>query len=476
MDFFKSVFSDDPDPPPAKQESDSPRNEVHQGSPDADPQRTNPDSSDSGSGAWSFGGLFKTISTKSESVLETYRRDLKEFGSGLRKEIEVAQGSLENVSHKIDEIGSNVWKETTQIISQGKDAILSADHESDSSDYNNSDRNSSNKKYSRFDAQVRAIQGDASTYCDEPEDLDDYNKWILGFDLKEKSEDMESLFEENGAMESIYKRVVPSSVDHETFWCRYYYRVYRLEQVDHLRAIMVKRATEEEDLSWDVDDEEFEEESTGLSKPNSKAKEEVGSKYSGELLKEEALQGVSSGDSNEMQEKVKPEKETNVVPEGEILENRNSEQIVKEVSVQESDKKEDDISEVDKEGKGSVDGSNNENFDDKKMNLDKSNEGDVSKSDEKVALEGKGDAGESVKDGDSSLTSAHEEEDLGWDEIEDLSSIEEKDDRKVSHGGSPNRADLRKRLSTAEDDEDLSWDIEEDDEPVKAQGYLSALV
>ncbi|PQM34953.1 BSD domain-containing protein 1 [Prunus yedoensis var. nudiflora] len=61
-----------------------------------------------------------------------------------------------------------------------------------------------------------------------------------------------------------------------------------------------------------------------------------------------------------------------------------------------------------------------------------------------------------------------EEEDLGWDEIEDLSSIDEK---KVTHvgSGSSNKADLRKRLSTAEEEEeDLSWDIEdEDDEPAK---------
>ncbi|KAF5731505.1 putative synapse-associated protein [Tripterygium wilfordii] len=474
MDFFKSVFSDDPDPPSTENESDSPRSEGHQESPDPEPKQANPDTSDSGTGAWSFGGLFKTISTKSESVLETYRRDLKEFGSGLRKEIEVAQGSLENVSHKIDEIGTTVWKGTTQIISQGKDAILSADHESDSSDYNSSDRNfSSNKKYSRFDAQVRAIQGDVSTYCDEPEDLDEYNKWKLGFDLKEKSEDMESLFEENGAMEGIYKRVVPSSVDHETFWCRYYYRMYRLKQVDHLRAMMVKRAKEEEDLSWDVDDEDFEEESSGLSKAISKAKEEVGSKDSGQLVKEEVLQDVSSMDVNGMQQNVKPDKETNVVLKGETLENRelgvrDSEEIVKEVSVMESDKKGDEISKVDEEGKGTGDGSNNDKLDDEKVNLDKNNEGAVSKSDDKVAFEGKGDAGESGKDSDFSVTSTHEEEDLGWDEIEDLSSIEEKDDKKPSHGGSPNRADLRKRLSTAEDDEDLSWDIEEDDEPVKA--------
>lgn len=95
----------------------------------------------------------------------------------------------------------------------------------------------------------------------------------------------------------------------------------------------------------------------------------------------------------------------------------------------------------------------------------------VLKSDEKVASEGKLEPDESHKDGDvkvaSSQASVPEEEDLGWDEIEDLSSIDEK---KVTHSGSPNRAELRKRLSAAEEEEDLSWDIEDDDDdkPTKA--------
>ncbi|GAB4829768.1 hypothetical protein Ancab_019423 [Ancistrocladus abbreviatus] len=68
---------------------------------------------------------------------------------------------------------------------------------------------------------------------------------------------------ENGNMEGIYKRVVPNSVEHEVFWCRYCYRVHRLKQADSVRANLVKRAIsredEEEELSWDVDDDEEEE-------------------------------------------------------------------------------------------------------------------------------------------------------------------------------------------------------------------------
>ncbi|KAI9181426.1 hypothetical protein LWI28_014903 [Acer negundo] len=466
MDFFKSVFSDEPDPPTTKPESESesasPKNDQHQEeNPDPNlPPNPNPNST---AGGWSFGGLIKTISAKSETVIETYRRDLQEFGSGLKKELEVAQGSLGTVSTTIDEIGSSVLKGTAQIISQGKEAILAIDHESDSSDSNlysnnnNLNNSAQQKKYSRFDAQVSAIQGDVNTYCEEVDDLDDFKKWKSGFALDDMSEEIESLFDENGAMENIYQRVVPNSVDHETFWCRYFYRVFKLKQAEDLRANLVKRAIsreEDEDLSWDVDDEEENEtESDVAKKMNLKETEAVSSKTSEKNVVEEVNVAVK-GDLSDKES-----------------DNKVSEQIVKEEGSS-ADEKGEKISEsnVDEVGKGNVAESSGENVINEKVDkekIDETNKESVGlKSDEKVSLAAKTDPSESS---DFSVVSSHpsmpEEEDLGWDEIEDLSSI---DDKKVTHGGSPNRADLRKRLSTAEEEEDLSWDIEEEDEPVKS--------
>ncbi|KAK3193904.1 hypothetical protein Dsin_025214 [Dipteronia sinensis] len=469
MDFFKSVFSDEPDPPTTKSEfefeSESPKKDQQQEeNPDPNlPLNPNPSTV---AGGWSFGGLIKTISAKSETVIETYRRDLQEFGSGLKKELEVAQGSLGTVSTAIDGIGSSVLKGTAQIISQGKEAILAIDHESDSSDSNlysnnnNLNNSAQQKKYSRFDAQVSAIQGEVNTYCEEVDDLDDFKKWKSGFSLDDLSEEIESLFDENGAMESIYQRVVPNSVDHETFWCRYFYRVFKLKQAEDLRANLVKRAIsreEDEDLSWDVDDEEENEtESDVAKKMNLKETEAMSSKTSEKNVVEEANVAVK-GDLSE--------KESG---------NKVSELIVKGESSS-ADEKGEKISEsnVDEVGKGNIAESSGENVVNEKVDKEKSdgtNKESVGlKSDEKVSLAAKTDPAESSKGSDFSVVSSHpsmpEEEDLGWDEIEDLSSI---DDKKVTHGGSPNKADLRKRLSTAEEEEDLSWDIEDEDEPVKS--------
>ncbi|KAF4382762.1 hypothetical protein G4B88_021545 [Cannabis sativa] len=339
MNFFKTVFSESPDSPQPESTSGSPKkssNDQEREDPDPTPDSHHSGSSVGGGGVWSFGGLIQTLATKSESVIETYRRDLQEFSSGLKKEIEVAHGSLGTVGHAIDELGNTVLKGTAQIIAQGKDAILADDLESDSSDSNNTQNYNSqaslnSKRYSRFDAQVRTLQGDASTYCDEPEDLDDYSKWKLGFVLEEKSEEIEELIEENRAVENIYKRVVPDSIDHQTFWCRYFFK---------------------EESSIDTN-------------------KNVEKTYN-------VNEGKSSGE-----------------------ESKQSLHLEEDVDFEVSTKKL-----------------------------------DVSKADDKLASKGMIESGDSSKDSDVTVVSTQpsmpEEEDLGWDEIEDLSTIE---DKKITHLG-----------------------------------------
>ncbi|CAL9178618.1 unnamed protein product [Musa hybrid cultivar] len=234
-------------------------------------------------------GLMKTFATKSESVIQTYRRDLEEFGSGLKKETasireaaaravldlpgsleagaSAAQESLESVGHAFDDFGGSVWRGTAEIISQGKEAILLMEAEAGGTDQYPTDHGSqsatpSSKRYSRFEAQVLAIQSDVNTFSEEPEDAQDFNNWRSGFDLAEKEEEIDKLCYENGALEGFLQKLVPRLVDYEAFWFRYYYRIHKLKQAEDARAKLVKRVIsgeEEEDLSWEVDDDADEE-------------------------------------------------------------------------------------------------------------------------------------------------------------------------------------------------------------------------
>lgn len=358
-----------------------------------------------GGGAWSFGGLLKTIATKSETFVETYRRDLEEFGAGLKKETAVfagaikdlptsleagasaAQTGLESVGQAIDDLGSSVWRGTADIISHGKGALLAAaSDDDDGGPASDSQKNGvfgfdPAVRYSRFDALVYAIQSDPATYCDEPEDGEEFDRWRKTVHLEEKGEEIGTLAGFEGAMEGVYNKLVPSVVDHETFWLRYFYKVYKLKQAEDARANLVKRAIsgdDEEDLSWEVEDDE-----------------------------DEQQQVVNEG----------------VV--GDHTDLGGAEEVV--ATMEDDAEKSINV--------GGVTGSLGEN--------------EV----QAVALDAK-----------SGGKQVHEEEDLGWDEIEDVGSGDEKKGSGCS--GSPSKEELRRRLSVAEDDEDLSWDIE-DDEPLK---------
>ncbi|XP_075515870.1 uncharacterized protein LOC142550680 [Primulina tabacum] len=80
----------------------------------------------------------------------------------------------------------------------------------------------------------------------------------MGFRLEEKDEEIERLMEENGVIREIYGEVVPKKVDGETFWCLYFYKAQKVIEAEEVRVRFVKRAIaeEEEELSWDVDDDD----------------------------------------------------------------------------------------------------------------------------------------------------------------------------------------------------------------------------
>lgn len=401
MNFFKTVFSDDPDPSGSETNTASSSDSLN--------VPFNP------TAAWkNIGNLIKTVGEKSESVIEIYRRDLHEFGTGLKKEIEVAHDSLETVGHVIDQFGNTVIKGTAQIISQSKDAILESESESKKKKRVKKQSSLNSKLYSRFDAQIHAIQGDSDTYTEEPFDLERYNKWKLEFSLEGKKDEMEKLLRENVEMESVYRRLVPNVVDRETFWLRYYYKVYKVKKAEDVRAKLVKRMSREEDeeLSWDVEDEEYEDDDFDDKRLNNV--EEVDD-FQGEESKVEKRDSLLQ---NKMMEESKVDENLEVVQE------------------------KGDRSQVDKVKDSAA-------VADKKVTMEK-NAGDGKTS--QVVSENSKQEGE---------------KELEWDEIEDLGSNEEKKAMGLG-SGSPSKIDLRKRLSSAAEEEDLSWDIEDDDEPAKA--------
>ncbi|KAL3508004.1 hypothetical protein ACH5RR_033386 [Cinchona calisaya] len=426
MEFFRSVFAEDPSPPPSPDYHNS---ETTPTSP-LNPQSQNPNSNSnpqisSFTNSWTTLGssLFKSVASKSESVLGNYRRDLEEFSSGLRKETAVireaasravkdlpsrlesgaavAQTSLESVGQVIDNLGGAV----SEIIIHGKDSIFNPnDDDDDESDVelvesvdNSSIGKQNVKPYSRIDALIGAVQCDIKTYCEEPEEIEEYEEWKKGFLIDEKIGEIEDLVKENGVIKDIYDEVVPGKVDHESFWSRYFYRVYWVRNAEEVRLKLVKRAIEgddEEELSWDVVDDE-EEEKSGF-KSREELKEEVE-----EIEKEMVSLHLA------------------------VMEN----------ALASGYKKRSSVSEDSVEGR---------------------------------LEDGKSDTGSSVGKNyisDFSVVSSQKEEDIGWDEIENIGSD---DDTKVAASSSPSTGDVRGLLSAPEKEEELPWDVEDDNETAKS--------
>ncbi|KAG6426879.1 hypothetical protein SASPL_111116 [Salvia splendens] len=391
MNFFKSVILDDEEPQSPRQSN-------------LDSALTPPAEDPTPNDGWSFGSLIKTLATTSESMIETYSKDLKEFGSGLRKESDIIREAATRAVKELPasiEAGTlaahGVLKSTAEIILQEPQL---SDGETETPEIN---RSLNLGRYSRFEAQLSAIQTDLNTFSQEPDDLEDYDKWRSSFNLDEKSGEIEGLIGENGALDANFRKIVPNVVDHDTFWCRYFYRVDKLEQQEKFRANLVKRAIsvdeEDDELSWDVDDDEEKDggKGKGVSDDGNSIPGEKGGSLTGELQ-----EGGKATADDLYERETTSDKETSV--------KEKSEESVKE------------------------------------------------KSDENVGV--KGEAAQLVKHEVKT-----EEEDIEWDEIEDIGSD---NDKKDSIGERPNREELRKQLSAADDAEDLSWDIEDDDVPVKS--------
>jgi hypothetical protein len=256
MNFFKSILAE-PDPEPA---SPPPEKE-------ADTEPIGSAASPPAAGEWGFDGLLKTLTSQSETVLETYRRDFAEFSTGLRHETDVLR---EAAAHATRDLPSSAHA-LADIVAQGKDtlsqvaAAAASSSSAPLSDGGESEPSSapSRVRYSRFEAQLSSLQADPATFIADPENAEDFAAWSKGFSLEDRKEEIEALCYENDALEAMADRLVPDTVESEVFWARYFYRVHKLKQQEDARAKMVKRVIaqdEEEDLSWEVDDDEEEQE------------------------------------------------------------------------------------------------------------------------------------------------------------------------------------------------------------------------
>lgn len=386
-----------------------------------------------------------TFASRSESVLGGYRRDLEDLGSGLRLETaalraaaaraasalpgaleagaSVASDRLESVGQAVDDLGAAA----AGLLSHANEALRSA--EADGVDGDRASRPSDGsvssaswraslptKKYTRFEAQVLALRADPATFTEEPEDSEGFGKWNALFSIDEMEEQIETVLHESPGLESFVERLVPSVVDYETFWSRYFFAVDKLKQAEDVRTKLVSRAMskeEDEELSWDVDDDDVEDANTSDHKD--------GTNSLIDKKEEQAVEPVNCETEGSMEQKAAVEKD--------LAED-------KEVALAAA-----------KDGNG-----------------ESSFEASTPKASNGSRQEEKSEAADSSKGGDFSVVPqpSVQEEDLSWEEIEDVGDEDQKNGASKRASSVSKVEDLRRRLNSVEDDdEDLSWDVDE---------------
>ncbi|XP_020579237.1 BSD domain-containing protein C22A12.14c [Phalaenopsis equestris] len=453
MNFFKSVFSSDPDRSDASSDEEPPSAAPHSRPDDEKGEIETTAVTVADSEPRDYSNLKQNTpcpvwKRERGAIREVAARAVRDLPSSLEVGASVAQESLESVGQAIDDFGGSVWRGTAEIISEGKDALLSADSDAEthSSDLQNpasaAVAASASKRYSRFEAQVLAMQSDPNTFSEEPEDAEDFLKWMSEFKLEGKEEEIETLCYDNGTLEDLFEKLVPSVLDYDTFWTRYFYKFYKLKQAEDVRANFVKRAIlreDEEDLTWEVDDDDAEGKEEELA-------EKDGEDERNEEIKEDDKAKTVDGESSQVEHAV--ERKEKVDTDGiQFAQEKKPDAVPEDLILKFTTATDNEIAAP---SVGAVD------------DAEPASKGLTTKSADKVLPYEKSEPAGSCKDSDisivSSQTSMPEEEDLGWDEIEDLG---EHDEKKVGRTSSTtNRVDLHKRL---EEVEDLTWDIEDDD-------------
>lgn len=394
-------------------------------------------------GGWSFGGLVKTFASRSETVLGGYRRDLQDLGSGLRLETaalraaaaraasalpgaleagaSAASDRLESVGQAVDDLGAAA----AGLLSHANEALRSAEGDGEDGDSapRPSDASASgaswraslpSKKYTRFEAQVLALRADPATFTEEPEDSEGFARWNSSFSIDKVKEQIEGVLLESPGLESFVERLVPSVVDYETFWSRYFFAVDKLRQAEDVRTKLVSRAMskeEDEELSWDVDDDD---EDTNTSDHK------------------EGTNSMVDEKEEKLAEPVNHEGEGSGKQEAAVGNDSAEDEEVASAAAK------------DDNGESTVETS-------------------TPKSSDGAGQEEKAETGDSSKESDFSVVSqpSAQEEDLSWEEIEDVGDQDEKKGASPRSSSANKVEDLRKRLNSVEDDEDLSWDIDD---------------
>lgn len=86
------------------------------------------------------------------------------------------------------------------------------------------------------------IQSNESIYLTEPGNSEFYERWISRFNLDEYDGEINILLANNPSLRQMFANLVPGSVNHETFWKRYFYAIEVAEMEEEMNKSTLSEA------------------------------------------------------------------------------------------------------------------------------------------------------------------------------------------------------------------------------------------
>ncbi|XP_022973659.1 BSD domain-containing protein 1-like isoform X3 [Cucurbita maxima] len=360
------------------------------------------------SSAWSFGGLIKTLATTSESVISNYRREIEELGSGLKKETsvirDVASRAVKDLPTTLD-VGASVAQESLESVGQAIDDIGSAVWKSTSKiiSHGRDTLLASDLVSGNHENNSDVVLSSNQLGSSNSRNLEFKQYNRFNTQLIAIQRDLDTYLEE------------PKDLEDYKNWKLGFVLEDKEQEIDNL----MKESEDVREIYRTI-------------VPSTIVREVFWSRYFYRL------------------HKLKQAEEARVKLVRRAISAEDEEDLSWDVD---DDDDEEEGNNAELQSKGESSGA---------LSTEK-RESDSSES----AISG--DSGDSCKDSDISIISSGSsgEEELGWDEIEDIGTIDEAKNN-TSSSGSAQKIGLIKRLIVAEEEEDLSWEIEDEDECAKS--------
>jgi len=134
---------------------------------------------------------------------------------------------LERVGEKIELLGQRMFVGAGKILNELKETTRDAIKETREAFVK--DAVKPKRVRDEFLHRVQAIQRDSGTYCNEPREKLLYKHFLSEFSVGSHGQDISTTLSSNNFMKELFTRIVPTVVDEETFWSRYFFKVYELE-------------------------------------------------------------------------------------------------------------------------------------------------------------------------------------------------------------------------------------------------------